>query len=173
MAHAAYAVTYAIDTEQSITDFEVPHVIGFSSGIVKFKDGKIDFDEKASALQSLDLTLDSASITTYNEDRDAAMQSEQFLNTAAFPTISVRSKKVDAKKLSADVTVRSTTKLVSFEYVVGGTGKDENGKELLAVFLYGKFNKKDFGIEYNVMDESGKPMLGDEIHVLLKLVGKK
>jgi len=168
---AAWSKTYKVSPADSSVDFEITHQIGFTTGIIPISEGAIDADEKTYKLKKLSLTLDAKGINTYNEDRDAAATSADFFNTEKFPTINLSSVEISEKTLTAQVTIKDITKKVIFDYKLMGTGKTDEGKAKTLVYVSGKLSKKDFNLAYNVTDENGQPLLGDDVDVLLRLVG--
>ncbi|WP_457393825.1 YceI family protein [Roseateles sp. P5_E1] len=84
-AHAEVA-TYSIDPTHTFVTFEVTH-FGTSTNRGRFdkKEGTVQLD-KAAKTGKVELTLETGSIDTGTAAFDKHLQSDNFLNTAAFPT---------------------------------------------------------------------------------------
>ncbi len=85
-AHAQSA-TYAIDPSHTFVTFEISHM-GTSTNRGRFdkKEGTVQFD-RAGKSGKVDLTIDTASISTGTPNFDKHLQSADFFNVAQFPTI--------------------------------------------------------------------------------------
>ncbi|MBB3213881.1 polyisoprenoid-binding protein YceI [Herbaspirillum sp. Sphag1AN] len=87
-AHAAHAEvsTYVIDPAHTFVTFEVQH-FGTSTNRGRFdkKTGSVQLD-KAAKTAKVDLTLDTGSINTGTAAFDKHLQSDNFFNSAVFPT---------------------------------------------------------------------------------------
>lgn len=84
-AHAEVA-TYSIDPTHTFVTFEVTH-FGTSTNRGRFdkKEGTVQLD-KAAKTGKVELTLETGSIDTGTAAFDKHLQSDNFLNAAAFPT---------------------------------------------------------------------------------------
>ena len=171
LAWPGFAEDFEIKPDLSIAAFEIPHRIGFSSGSIEFLGGKIDLDPKEMKLKSVAATLDAESITLYDDERDPIIRSEEYFNTEKFPQIKIKSQKVSEKSLSAEVTLRDRTKKVDFDYLVWGISEDKSAEKRAYVTLYGVLHKDDFGFAYNVSDDEGRNLLGNDLHILLRMTG--
>lgn len=88
-AHAADS--YTIDTKHTLPVFEIKH-LGFSTQRGRFNktEGKISLDI-AARRGSVELTIDAASIDMGLDKWDEHMRSEDYFDTARFPTMSFKS----------------------------------------------------------------------------------
>ncbi|SOE95670.1 Polyisoprenoid-binding protein YceI [Burkholderia sp. D7] len=84
LAHAE-AATYAIDPMHTYVTFEASH-FGTSTNRGRFdkKEGTVQFD-RVSKSGKVELTLDTGSINTGSAIFDKELQSDHFLNSAAYP----------------------------------------------------------------------------------------
>ena len=82
----AQATTYAIDPTHTFVTFEIGH-FGTSTNRGRFdkKSGTVQFD-KAGKKGSVDITIDTASISTGTAAFDKHLQSKDFFNSAEHPT---------------------------------------------------------------------------------------
>jgi polyisoprenoid-binding protein YceI len=97
MGGNAFAAEWAIDKAHSNVGFEVKHMM-FTTVPGKFTDytGTISLDPKDLSTTSVNFTVQAASITTANDQRDTHLKSADFFDVATYPTLTFQSKKVNA-----------------------------------------------------------------------------
>ncbi len=76
--------------------------------------GTVEYDGKDVRSVKADVTIDVRAINTQNTQRDQDLRGPDFFDTAKYPTITFKSKRVDpgaegAFKLIGDLTIRGTT----------------------------------------------------------------
>jgi polyisoprenoid-binding protein YceI len=110
--------TYLIDPVHSQPQWEANHV-GFSNqrGSFTKMEGKVTLDREAKK-GSVEVTIDAASIRTYDARLDAIVKGERFFNAEKFPTITFKSQdvKFDGDRVVAidgELTMLGVTKPVS------------------------------------------------------------
>lgn len=107
----------------------------------------------------VELTLQADSITTGTPDRDAHLRSPDFLDVENHPTLSFRSTRIvpngDAWKLTGDLTIVGKTNPVTLDLDFLGVIGDPWGNAKAAFSASGEFNRKDFGLTWNVALEGG------------------
>src|SRR2546430_1053270 len=78
-------------------EFAVRHMmVTIVRGHFKNLKGRFDFDPRDSAGCFVEATIDAASFTTAEPDRDAHLRSADFLDVASHPTITFKSTSVEA-----------------------------------------------------------------------------
>lgn len=174
-ASLASAATYKIDPVHSEIGFSVKHLMVSTvrGELTKFE-GTVDYDPANVAAAKVDVTIDTASIDTSNEKRDAHLTSPDFFDAERFPQITFRSKKVEgapgALKVTGDLTMHGATKEVVLD-VEGPTDeiKDPFGRTVRGVSATTKIDRRDFGLTWNKALEAGGVMVGDEVRISLDL----
>ena len=169
VGQVASADNYKVDATDSSVSFVIENTIGVNSGFVKNFDGQIEI--KDSAVSSLNLELDTTTISTFNEKRDKTLQSEKVFDSGKYPKIIFKSKNISNGKVQAEVTIKDVTKTVEFNYQLVGFGTTEAKKRTVLVVVSGVLNRRDFGIDYNANTQSGKPLIGDNLEFMLQLKG--
>lgn len=117
-ALAAQAETYTIDPKHSFESFEIDHFgLATIRGRFDKTSGTLNYDAAAKT-GSVEVTIDVASVTTGNAERDAHLQKPEFFDAANHPTITFKSKafRFDGDKLSAvegDLTIRGVSRPVT------------------------------------------------------------
>jgi len=114
-------------------------------------------------------TINVASIRTHNAQRDKDLLSSNFLEVDKYPTMSFKSTKVeeagnDKFKVAGDLTIKGTTRPVTFNVVRYGEFNDPRMGHRIGYAAETKINRKDFGMNFNpVLD--GKFVVSDEIAI--------
>lgn len=118
--------------------------------------------------------IDASSIYTNNDDRDAHLQSADFFDTESFPAITFEStelNKLDDEnyQLKGVLTMKGVSKEVVLDVEFGGFVKDPYGNEKAGFSVSGKFNRKDWGLNWNAALEAGGVMVSEEVRLNAEL----
>jgi len=126
---------------------------------------------------SVEAVAQVASLTTNDEQRDGHLKSGDFLDVENYPTITFRSTSVRKEGsdyvLVADVTIKDVTKSVEFELEYEGTEKDPWGGTRIGFSAEAEINRKDFGMEWNVVLETGGLLVGDKVKLTIDVEAVK
>jgi polyisoprenoid-binding protein YceI len=135
--------------------------------------GRIEYDGKDVKSIVVDVAIDVTGITTANESRDKDLRSENFFDTAKFPNMTFKSKRIEPGangkfKVVGDLTIRDQTREVVLD-VEGPSNvmKSQRGV-LIGATATTTINRRDFGILYNRMIEA-LPVVSDEVQVTIDL----
>jgi polyisoprenoid-binding protein YceI len=169
---AASADTWQIDPGHSTVGFTVRHMtISSVRGQFDKFTGTITSKGSDPASVSIDVTIDTASIDTRSSDRDADLKSANFLDVAKYPTMTFKSKKIEAAgtgkwKVVGDLTLHGVTREVTLA-VEGPTApiKDPWGNTRAGASATTKISRKNFGLTWNKAIEAGGAVVGDEVSV--------
>jgi polyisoprenoid-binding protein YceI len=137
--------------------------------------GNVNLDEEHPERSSVEITIDAASINTRQPDRDAHLKSADFLDVADYPTITFRSTRVDVTgrktaKLHGDLTIRGVTKPVVLDVEFQGKVQNPFAPVVGAGFsAETKIDRKDWGLGWNMLVESGGLLVGDDIIVSVEM----
>src|SRR5664279_1668062 len=89
--------TYQIDPAHSSAQFKVRHMmIANVKGEFDKVSGTVSYDPANPAASSVEATVDVASVSTRDEQRDAHLKSADFFDVEKYPSINFKSKKVTA-----------------------------------------------------------------------------
>lgn len=162
--------TWQIDPRHTAAQFSVRH-LGISTvrGAFTKVSGTVVYDAANPAKDSIQATIDAASVDTRVEARDKDLRSPNFLDVEKYPTITFQSKKVEADgvgklRAKADLTIHGVTKEVVL-YIDGPTApmKDPWGNQRMGASAGTEINRQDFGV-------SADPgVVGDEITITLDI----
>lgn len=166
--------TWNIDPVHSVAEFKVKHMMisnvkGQFTGVT----GTLVLDETHVTDSRVEASIDAASITTGDAQRDAHLKSAEFFDVEKFPILSFKSTRVvrtaDGELAAAgDLTIHGVTRSVEFR-VEGPTAaaKDPWGKTRVGLSAVTKINRKDFGLTWSTTLETGGVLLGAEVTITL------
>jgi polyisoprenoid-binding protein YceI len=119
---------------------------------------------------SLDVLIDASSIDTGVADRDKHLRSADFFDVEQYPEITFKSSSVtptsgDGLKLQGALTIKGVTRDVTFEVESLGQAKDPWGNQRAAFSATASVDRRDFGLTWNQVLETGGVMVGDRIDI--------
>jgi polyisoprenoid-binding protein YceI len=160
-----------IDPAHTGINFSVRHMVvskvrgrfGKYSGTIKLDDG--DFTRS-----SVEVSIDASSIDTGVADRDTHLRSTDFFDVAKFPELKFRSHRIervdDARyRVIGELTIRDVKREVSLDVEYGGRGKDPWGNERVGFVAKTSIDRKEFGLTWNQVLESGGILVGDRVDI--------
>jgi polyisoprenoid-binding protein YceI len=165
--------TWKVDKAHSGAEFKVKHMMisnvkGHFSGI----DGVLALNEDDVTKSHVEATIDATSITTREAQRDTHLKSADFFDIEKFPTLAFKSTQVKASNgdlmVSGDLTIHGVTRIAVFT-VEGPTApaKDPWGNTRIGLTATTKINRKDFGLTWNAVLETGGILIGDDVTITL------
>ncbi len=167
--------TWTIDPVHSGAEFAVKHMmVATVKGRFRSFQGTVQLNEQKPEESRVDATIDVASIDTAESQRDDHLRSPDFFDVARFPTMTFRSKRVELvddthAKVIGDLTIRDVTKEVVLDTEYEGQIKDAYGKQRAAFSAETVLNRKDFGLNWNMLIEAGGVAVGDKVRVTLNI----
>ena len=180
LAAQAQAENYKIDPIHSFPHFGIDH-FGVSTIWGRFdKMGGTFMIDKAGKKGSVELVIETASVTTGDTDkgsrprtRDEHLRQADFFNSTEFPRMTYKSTNVkfngDApSEIEGQLTLLGVTKPVNIK-VDRWVCKEHpvNKRAMCGGNASGSFKRTDFGMKY------GTPGLGDEIRLMISFEGYK
>ncbi len=169
--------TWALDPTHSEIGFKVKHLM-FTNVSGQFKNFSVKAETNGDDFSGakVEVTADVDSISTNNEQRDAHLKSADFFDTATYPQLSFTATGLSGSgedwQLNGDLTLHGVTKPVTLSVEFGGIVKDPWGNVKAGFSVNGKINRKDFGLNWNAVLESGGVMVSEEVklHAEIQLV---
>ena len=162
---------WEIDSSHSSVHFSVRHLViakvrgSFArwSGTVHVPDG--DFSKATVAV-----TIDASSIDTGVADRDAHLKSADFFDVAQYPELRFVGKRVQPRSgadidVVGDLTIKGITREVILRVEQHGQAKDPWGNLRAAFSAKTSIDRKDFGLTWNQVLETGGVMVGDRVEI--------
>ncbi|HEY3738687.1 MAG TPA: YceI family protein [Bryobacteraceae bacterium] len=168
--------TWKIDPLHSSAQFSVRHMmISTVRGIFGGVKGTVIFDPANPTASSVDATIDCTTINTGQAKRDSDLKGEEFFDVKRYPVMKFKSTKVASAgagklQITGDLTINAITKPVTLD-VDGPTPsiKDTQGREKIGVSGVTKVSRKEFGILYNPIMETGGVAVSDEVAITIEL----
>jgi len=170
----AEAATWALDPAHSNVGFSIRHMMvsNVRGNFAEFG-GTVTGDPKDPGGAVIEATIDAASIDTGDEKRDAHLRNPDFLDVEKYPTITFKSKKIEAAgagkaKVTGDLTLHGVTKEVVLD-VEGPSApiQDPYGNTRAGASATTKIDRKDFGITWSKSMDGGGLVVGDEITITI------
>ncbi len=168
LSYAHAADNYKIDPVHASVGFSVRHM-GVSNVKGHFDDftGSLVLDN--GNIQEATATIQVKSVNTSIERRDNHLRTADFFEAAKYPEITFKSKKVEKNGeetvLIGDFTMRGVTKEIGLPVTLSGPIKDPQGHTRIGLEAKAKVNRKDYGMKFNAMMETGGLMVGDEVTI--------
>jgi polyisoprenoid-binding protein YceI len=162
---------WALDAAHSELNFKVRHLLVSNvSGSFKKFNATVQTEGEDLTTAKIHFTADVDSVSTNNEQRDGHLKTGDFFDLENHPQITFESsklEKVDADNYKAhgDLTMRGVTKPIVLNVQFGGTMQDPWGNERAGFEISGKVNRKDFGVSFGMVSETGSVLLGDEVTI--------
>jgi polyisoprenoid-binding protein YceI len=163
--------TWQLDPSHSSVEFSVKHLMittvkGSFTGI----QAEIVGDETAPSKSVVKVTIDAATISTKNDQRDAHLRSADFFDVEKYPTLTFIGKRIDGDvtgdfKLVGDLTMHGVTREIALDATFEGQAKDPWGGTRASYNLSTKIRRADFGLTWNQALEAGGVVVSDEVKI--------
>ena len=162
--------TWTIDPSHTTVEFVAKHMmITTVKGRFAELTGTIVADEGNLSDSSVEATLQAASLDTRSEQRDAHLRSPDFLDVENYPEVTFKSTAISGTKQSftvtGDLTIRGVTRPITLDATFEGEGKDPWGGTRASFSAHGKFDRRDFGLTWNVALETGGILVSNEVKI--------
>jgi polyisoprenoid-binding protein YceI len=170
--------TWHVDPAHSSVEFEVKHMmIATVRGRFNEFEGTIDAAEdiKDSRVYG---KVKTASIDTNDATRDAHLRSADFLDVGNHPEITFESTDIEPLggpefRVTGELTIKGVTRTVELDSTVEGAERDPWGNERVGVRVRGAIDRKDFGLTWQKMLESGGFLVGEQVKILVDVSAVK
>jgi len=171
-----YTATWQMDPDHSSFQFKIRHltVSNVKGDFSKLK-GVVMIDDQDIARLKIEVVIDAASVNTGHAQRDQHLRGPDFFDVTKYPTITFVSKKVikadtDRLKVVGDLTIRGVTREITVD-VEGPTPevKDPWGNFRRGATATTKINRKDFGLTWNKVLDTGGLVVGEEVNIYVEV----
>ncbi len=176
LAPTAWATTYTIDVDHTTVGFKIRHLFSKVSGTFDQVEGSFDYVPGKPEVWKTTATIQAASINTRVAPRDKHLRSKDFFEVETYPTITFISTGVtDATatiaKLNGVLTIHGVEKPVTLDLEIHGEAKDPWGNQRSGFTATTTINRKDFGLNWNEVVETGQLLVGEEVEITLEVEG--
>jgi polyisoprenoid-binding protein YceI len=164
---------WVVDPSHSNVEFVVRHMmVSKVRGRFNAFSGEVEISENL-ADSKVTASIETASVDTRDENRDGHLKSADFFDADTFPTLNFVSTSLTPKDgeylLTGDLTVKNVTKSVSFNLEFNGTGPDPYGGVRSGFSATTKISRKEFGLTWNALLETGGAVVSDEATIHLEI----
>ena len=164
--------TWKIDPAHTDVTFAVKHMmISTVRGAFDDVSGELELDLDANdpTTASGEIRLGAASLSTGAEQRDQHLRSPEFFAAEQYPEIVARLTGIepdgDGWKVHADVTIRDTTKPVTFEGRYFGTVPGIQGGRRAGFELTTSIDREAWGLTWNMALETGGWLVSKDVRL--------
>ena len=162
--------TFAVDPSHSTVQFVARHMMvskvrgSFASysGTITVADDPLQ--------SSVEITIDPATVSTGDENRDGHLTSADLFDVENHPEITFRStgvSRVDGSTFTVDgeLSVHGVTKPLTLEVDFEGVGQDPWGNERIGFSTEVELDREDFGLTWNQALETGGVLVGKKVRI--------
>lgn len=166
-------MAWSIDTVHTHVGFSVKHMMVTTvRGQFKAYSGEAKLDPQDFSKSTFKGEIDVASIDTGNSQRDDHLRTNDFFDAPNHPKITFASTSFEKKGegefvVNGDLTIRGVTKPVALEVEYHGTSKNPYGKTVAGLSARGTINRKDFGVNFNALLETGGVAVAEKVKLEL------
>ena len=170
---------WILDPSHSEVEFKVKHMMisNVSGKFTKF-DASVETEGEDFMTAKVSFTAEVNSISTGADQRDEHLRGADFFEAGKYPQMIFTTTKYEnvdndgSYEVYGDLTIHGVTKTVKLDAEFGGVIKDPWGNTRAGITVSGKINRKDFGLTWHGVTETGSLIVSDEvrIHVGLEFV---
>ena len=165
---------YDVDPDHSSIEFSVAHmVVSKTKGRFTDYKGFVEMDPEGLKIKAIEAMINTASVNTMHETRDGHLKNEDFFNVEKYPTMTYKMKysRKEGDNIIAigDLTMLGVTREVTLTGKFNGLVKDPGGNTRAGFTAEGKLNRKDFGMNWSKLLDSGGMVVGDDITLKLEI----
>jgi polyisoprenoid-binding protein YceI len=159
---------FELDPTHTHIGFTAKHMmISTVRGTFSDWNGYVEGDPSDPTTAHAEATIKTASINSGAEDRDKHLRSEDFFNVEQYPDMSYRSTSIEKindgnYRVAGELSIKNITKPVVLDVEVGQPFGDGWGNERVGISATGKLNRKDWGLEWNMIMEAGRLLVSEE-----------
>jgi len=137
--------------------------------------GTVLYDAKNPAASSVQVTIDCSTINTGEAKRDSDLKGPEFFDVKRYPVMKFKSRSVTSAgpgklRVAGDLTINAIVRSVTLD-IDGPTAPviDTQHREKIGVSATTKISRKEFGILYNPVMETGGVAVSDEVSIVLEI----
>ena len=162
---------WSLDPTHSEIHFKVRHLmVSWVTGSFKQFNATVETEGDDITTAKVHFTADIHSISTNNEQRDAHLRTGDFFDAENHQQLAFKGSKLEKiddehYKLHGTLTMRGVSKPVVLNAEFGGITQDPWGNTRTGFSVTGKINRKDFGVSFSMVSETGGVLLGEDVSV--------
>lgn len=170
-AHAEMA-SYVLDPEHTTVSFAIDHM-GYAKtlGVFTTLTGGFMYDAQTQELGAVSVTIDAASLESFNAARDAHVIESDFLDVATHPEITFNANGGSATtptrgRVTGDLKIRGQARAVTLDVSLNKAAPYPFGhkREVLGLSMSTAIQRSDFGMSYGVANG----LVGDTVTISIE-----
>ncbi|KRE43413.1 YceI family protein [Knoellia sp. Soil729] len=159
---------YAIDPTHTRLGFSARHaMVTKVRGQFDEFEGTAHVDTVTPANSTVNVTIQAASVTTGNEQRDGHLKTPDFFDVENYPTITFISTKVERDGsewgVTGDLTINGVTKPVTIEFEETGSAKDLYGNTRIGFEGDTTIDRTEWNLSFNAALETGGVLVSEKV----------
>ena len=160
---------YVLDVAHSRLGFVARHaMVTKVRGAFNDFEGTAHLDGDDPTKSSASVSIVVASVDTRQPQRDDHLRTNDFFDAATYPKITFVStsvEKLDEEtfRMTGDLTIKNVTKPVVVDFEYSGSATDPYGNQRVGFEGSTVINRKDFGVNFNAVLETGGVMVSEKI----------
>lgn len=172
----AHAGQWVIDPEHSEIGFAVTHLmVSDVKGAFESYQATVTVDDKDLLTAAVDVSIDTASVSTRSKRRDESLRGKDFFDVTKFPRMTFKTTRAEAGdkpntfKVTGDLTIRDVTKAVVLQVEVSDEWRDPWSKRShRGVKASTVIKRRDFGMNFNGAMDRGGVVVGEEVKIFIE-----
>ena len=165
--------TWVVETSHSAAQFTVRHAgIAKVRGSLDISEGLISVGDDLSST-SVTATLDAASVSTRDANRDGHLKSADFFDVENHPAWTFRSTAITPRGgdyvIAGDLTIHGVTRQVELATEFNGAATDPFGAARVGFSASTEISRKEFGLTWNAALETGGVLVSDTVKISLEI----
>jgi polyisoprenoid-binding protein YceI len=170
--------TWTPDATHTTVGFTAKHLV-ITTVRGRFQDvkGTMTLNTEKPEASSVEVEIAVSSIDTGVEQRDAHLVTSDFLDVAAHPLITFKSRRVEGRpfleggrfKIVGDLTIRGVTREVTLDATYHGVASDPWGGRRAGFQASTAIDRRDYGLNFNQALETGGLLVSNEVKIEIEL----
>lgn len=163
---------WSLDPTHSAAHFKVRHMgIAWVRGDFRISRGTLQWNENDISGSSIDVDIDPASVNSNEPKRDEHLRNPDLLDVERFPSMHFRSSGVsrssaDPAVVAGELTIHGVSRPVELTVTeISPTTKDPWGNTRFAAAANARISRRDFGLTWNPLLETGGVLVGDDVFI--------
>ena len=159
---------YTLDPSHTRIGFSARHaMVTKVRGNFEQFEGSAHVDTANPANSSVTVTIEAASVTTGNEQRDGHLKTPDFFDIANYPQITFVSTDVERDgtewAITGDLTINGVTKSVTVPFEETGSAKDPFGNTRVGFEGEVTIDRTDWNLSFNAALETGGVLVSEKV----------
>lgn len=166
---------WVLDPTHSELQFKVKHLmITTVTGHFGVLESEVTTEDNDFSTAKISFKADVDSINTGNEQRDGHLKSDDFFSAEKYSHLVFESTQIEKKNeeeftIHGNLTIREVTLPISLKAELGGIAKDPWGNLKAGFTVSGVINRKDFGLTWNAVTESGGLLVSEDVRLAAEI----